>query len=296
LVRPPPPNPIKELRIHNCIPSVRSIATLELPRSFSRIHQLPQLETIHLTFCPAYCYWLDSDSEGRLVLQASILRALAASFGFCAPSKLTSLSLHNLCPWSLAPLEAPPFQTVLKALQCFQLSVLYDWSPGLGKYTAWAHFWGTQCCRLVLAPMQPPLTKLTLYSDQPVGAAFGFSFAGLYFPQLCKLSLSGFIFEPSVRAQHFILRHAATLARLELIACKLPMYANAFPDFCSTLRDDKYKSSLMPITWGHIWDRFAAELTRNRCCSIGGGTRRILRGRGRRLPPPKAQIRLGDST
>ena len=102
--------------------SVRTSATHELGSSFSRIRLLPLLETINLKFFPAHGPQLDSDNEGRLALQASILSALAASSSFRAPPKLIPFSLHNLSIWDLTPLDSFPLQAVLKTLWRVQLS------------------------------------------------------------------------------------------------------------------------------------------------------------------------------
>lgn len=240
---------------------IRTSAVNELGRSFYRIHQLPRLETINLTFYPSCGNRLDPDGRGRLALQTSILGALSASFSVRAPPNLTSLSLHNLCTSNLSPLESPPFQTVLRTLRRLQLSVLLDNTPGSTKVLdRWEHFWGTLCPHMALAPTQHALTELALHSDAHVGASSGLSLAGLHFPRLCALSLRKLVFEPSVGAEHFILRHAATLARLELIACKLSIDSDSFPSYTALARDDE-ESGPRPACWERIWDCFAAELT-----------------------------------
>ncbi|KAH9022086.1 hypothetical protein EDB83DRAFT_2679220 [Lactarius deliciosus] len=182
------------------------------------------------------------------VLQTSILDALATSFNVRAP-KLTSLSLHNLRTSDLSLLESPSFQTTLMTLLRLQLSVLFDHSPGPDtdlELERWCNFWGTLCPRMVLTPTQHSLTELTLHSDTYVGALCGLSFAGLHFPRLCALSLRMVVFEPSVGATQFILRHAATLARLELLLCKL---LDTYP---STAHARDEESSPEPHYWEYI--------------------------------------------
>ncbi|KAI9433403.1 hypothetical protein H4582DRAFT_994631 [Lactarius indigo] len=238
---------------------VRSSAVHELASSLSRIHQLPRLETINLTFYPSYGNRID---RGGFALQSSVLGALASSFSVRAPN-LTSLSLHNLrlCTLDLSPLESPSFQTVLTVLRRFQLSVLFDGAPGSDTdFQRWCNFWCTLCPRRILAPMQHSLTELTLHSEANVGALSGLSFSGLHFPHLCALSLRMIVFEPSVDAKQFIVRHATTLARLELIACKLPLGPDISlpPSPTSRTRDDP---SSEPDIWERIWDQFSVELT-----------------------------------
>ncbi|KAH8997856.1 hypothetical protein EDB86DRAFT_869173 [Lactarius hatsudake] len=243
---------------------VRANAICELANSFSRIHQLPQLETISLTFYPLYDNRLSSDGQGRIAVQASILHVLATSFGVRAP-KLTSLSLNNLRIWEFPPLKSPSFQTVLTTLRRLVLSVLSDRSIGAFWFNiCWVHFWGTLCPHTILAPTQQTLTELTLHSDALVGASSGLSLAALYFPLLCALSVRGLVFELSVEVEPFVLRHATTLAQLEVLACKLPAptnlpFSNSRSISTALARDEGLSSG--SGGWDRIWDRFAAELT-----------------------------------
>ncbi|KAH9016670.1 hypothetical protein EDB83DRAFT_227455 [Lactarius deliciosus] len=221
------------------VKSVRTSAAFELTRSFCLVNQLPQLEAVDLKFCSRYG---GGDCHSP---QACVLTALVASFSFRAPPNLTSLSLYNLHISNLSPLEYPPFQTVLKTLRHLRLSVAVKATDTL----MWSHFWGAFYPHTILAPTQPTLTELTLHSESHVGASSGLSFAGLHFPHLCVLSLGKLVFEPSVGVEPFILRHADTLARLELIACRLPVDS----------RDLEPHPG--PGGWDLIWDCFAAELT-----------------------------------
>jgi hypothetical protein len=245
---------------------VRTIVIRELESSLSRIHQLPLLEAISLRFNPVYktCSDADLDGQGRAVLQASILGALATSFSVCAPSKLTSLSLHNLRSSDPPALETFPFQAILASLQRLQLSVLFDCASVPSTFFArWCHFWSNLFPHTPAVPIQTQLslTELTLHSDEYVGALCGLSLRELDFPSLSVLSLRSIVFDPILGAEDFILRHASTLARLELLDCKVLMSANRFPSLspCTTMATGV---ELGPsIYWDRIWDRFAAKLT-----------------------------------
>ena len=234
--------------------SVKTKAMRQLASSFSRIHQLLHLNTINLTFCQKSNRRINYNGKAhlsRLALQASIIGALADSFSVRVPSKLTSLSLHNLRTSDLGPLDTPPFKNVLTNLRRLQLSVLSEEFDD-----RWADFWSTFCPRIILDPTQHCLTDLTLHSDTLVGTFSGLSLSGLHFPHLCALSLRKIVFESPVGIEPFILRHTATLARLELLGCTLPTYAGLpFP----------LGSPPPPLPsacyWNSIWDRFAAELT-----------------------------------
>ena len=109
--------------------SVKTNAIEELASLFSRIYQLFRLETINLRFNPVDGNESDSDSDGRLSLQSSILSAPVASFNVRAPSKLTSLSLHNLRASGPHPLESFSMQTILTTLQRLRLSAVFASYP-----------------------------------------------------------------------------------------------------------------------------------------------------------------------
>ena len=250
---------------------VRTSAIPELADSFSRIHQLPRLEAIKLTFFPVDTHdsELDWDVEGRYTLQASILTALAASFSIRAPTGLISLSLHNLRTYGGALALPLSFQTVLETLRCFQLSVVY--AHGNTAFFNWLDFWRI-FPHAVLSPMEQSLTRLTLHNDRLIGASSGLCFTGINFPHLCTLSLSRIVFEPSVGVESFILRHAATIARLELIACRLSIIdgnEDRLPSPSSSLSSPlspptlhkAEESILRPAYWGRIWHSFAVKLS-----------------------------------
>ena len=261
------------------ITSVRTKAIPELAILLSRLHQLPRLETINLTFFPPRRYHLDPDGPGRYALQASILGALAASFSVRAPSNLTSLSLYNLRTLDLSLLESPPFQNALTSLKRLQLSVLYDRATGPGTaYASWLHFWSTMCSSTVLSPTQHSLTELTLHSDVHVGASSGVSLRALHFPHLRALSLGRLVFDPSVGAERFILRHAATLMELELFKCMLPIEDRySFPTQIqppSTILTRNEEFGLGYTHWARIWDCFAAELAVLVALHVNAGSER----------------------
>ncbi|KAI9435314.1 hypothetical protein H4582DRAFT_681357 [Lactarius indigo] len=78
---------------------VRADALHELASSLSRVHKLPRLETVQLTFYPGYDPHLDHGDWGPVAVQASIFGALAASFNVRAQPNLTPLSLNSLRVW-----------------------------------------------------------------------------------------------------------------------------------------------------------------------------------------------------
>ena len=241
--------------------SVRTNNICELVSSFSRIHLLPRLETINLTFYPTLGRGrqVASDSVDSLSLQPSLLAALAKNFSTHPPSKLTSLCLHDILMSDFSPLESLPFQTLLTpTLRCLELSVLYDISP---DHARWFNFWSAFFTRIIPTPTHHSLTEFFLLSNMPIGPSSELSFSDLFFPHLCTFSLSNFVLEPLVGIELFILRHAATLTRLELLMFSLPVTRlrplSTSPSLSLTLTGAEESGR----SWEDIWDRFAAELT-----------------------------------
>ncbi|KAI0306159.1 hypothetical protein B0F90DRAFT_1696617 [Multifurca ochricompacta] len=228
---------------------VRTSAVRELANSFAHIHQLPLLEAITLTFFPSYGFFRNSDVPGHRTLQGSLLNALAASFGVRTPN-LRSLTIRNLHVTHLDAFGSPTFQTVLKPLRHLQLSTLFDSVSDDDRFLAnWRSFWGITLPRYILEPTQHALTTLTLHSDAHVGASSALSLATLHFPHLHMLSLRKLVFDPSVAAETFVLRHASTLARLELVECAICMHSTDLNPASPTHRG-----------WVDVWERFSAEL------------------------------------
>ncbi|KAH9016653.1 hypothetical protein EDB83DRAFT_2438664 [Lactarius deliciosus] len=236
--------------------SIRPKTIHKLADSFSLVHKLPRLETINLTFFP-----VDDVHGSRLALQVSILDALAASFSVRAPSNLTSLSLSHLRISDHVPLESPSFQTFLTTLRRLELTVFIDrfLEPEMFP-DSWRYLWTTMFPRMVPTPTHNSLTEFTLRGGTHVGASTGLSLATLHFPRLCALFLEGLVFEPSVAVEPFILRHAATLSRLSLVACALLIDTDTDTDTDLSLSGREESSPKLPC-WELIWDRFTAELT-----------------------------------
>ena len=247
--------------------SVRNNAIHELASLFSRIHQLPRLETINLTFHPGYKRAIYNvvvfHSGNRIHLQELILGSLATSFSIRAPSKLMSLSLHNLRTSDSPVFKTFSLKTILPSLRRFQLSVLSDRALDtfMSPVYQW-NFWSSLSSHMTPIQTQHSLTELTLHSDVCVGSTSGMSLGGLHFPRLCMLSLQNLILEPSTDVEPFVLRHAPTLARLELLSCNLDIGNNTLMCLSSSIalpHDEGSGSGLGG--WHRIWDLFEAELT-----------------------------------
>src|ERR1700744_1166185 len=110
---------------------------------------------------------------------------------------------------------------------------------------------------MILAPTQQVLTELTLQQKRTCWRPLTM----LHLPHLCTLSLCHLVFDPSVGFESFILQHAGTLVRLELLMCKLFADPDTFysASLSTALAPDN-ESSSRPTFWEYIWNSFAAEL------------------------------------
>jgi len=155
-------------------------------------------------------------------------------------------------------------QNIFPTQRRLQLSVVFDSAPDLDTFCGrWRHFWSTLSLRMMPVQTQVVLTELTLHSVAFVGALDGLSLHELHFPRLTMLSLRKIVFNPIRDDEDFVLRHAATLARLELLKCKvligLDIHPSATPSNYTILAGEVGLN--LGAHWDRIWDRFAAGLT-----------------------------------
>ena len=138
----------------------------------------------------------------RLSLQSSILSALVASFNVRVPSRLTSLSLHNLRTSDPHHLETLSMQTILTTFQRLQLSAVFASYPDPSTvFNRWHGFWGTRWLQMIPVQSQLILTELTLHSDVPVGTDSGLSLSELHLSCLSMLSLRNTVFSTTSPVQ-----------------------------------------------------------------------------------------------
>lgn len=271
-----------------------SEAINELARTFFRIPQLPQLETINLKFNPVDDNQTNSDGEDRLSLQSSILGILHASFSVRGPSKLKSLSLLNIRASNPSPLEILQLQNIFPSLQCLQLSAVSDKAPNSDTFrNRWRYFWRTLRSCMVPIQTQIILTELTLHSDRFVGSVDSLSLRELHFPHLAVLSLRNIVFNPVRDDEFFILRHATTLFRLKLLTCKVLISIDRYPAPAQSIYINLAGDVEMSLRrhWDRIWDRFTADLTAVVTLNVDEGHK----GREVRYVHPGINYRIGGS-
>jgi hypothetical protein len=108
-------------------------------------------------------------------------------------------------------------------------------------------FWSEVIPTRFLVPACSSLTSLSLGGDQYIGFPDGFEINDHYFPQLASLTLHHFVFGWT-QAADFVVKHKATLRRLELRDCGFDLEEDAI----MPPHDDDY--------WSDVWERFQAEL------------------------------------
>jgi hypothetical protein len=134
------------------------------------------------------------------------------------------------------------FHRLFRSVQELDISVLSDWhgyhDPLLGE------FWDESVPHMVRSATA--VTELTIRSDQAVGAAPAMSFEDMFLPRLSSLVLHQFAFQddPGTDVVEFILRHKATLARLELHGCSIEGCTHGY----------------FPRPWHAVFALFEAEL------------------------------------
>jgi hypothetical protein len=178
----------------------------------------------------------------------SVLESLASEPGTAA---IKHLILANVITIDHNTYAASAFQAVVSSLQSLSISTISSINAPchasiLHSYEA---FWSSVIPKRFLIPARSSLTSLSLGGDQYIGFPDGFEINNHYFPQLTSLTLHRFIFG-WMQAADFVIKHKATLRRLELGDCGFDLDEEDF--LPSDNDDDRY--------WSDIWERFQAEL------------------------------------
>jgi len=154
-----------------------------------------------------------------LLLQNEIFATLAAN----PPPPLTSITLNNVIAIPDDIYAQEDFHKIFQASKQLGISVLSDagdscsyWHDPLVK------FWNQSVPHMVRSATA--VTALTIRSDQAVGTCPALSFKDTFLPHLTSLALHRFALDPEFPAEdvvEWILRHKATLTRLELHRCSI---------------------------------------------------------------------------
>ncbi|KAF7340873.1 hypothetical protein MSAN_02116800 [Mycena sanguinolenta] len=189
---------------------------------FSALAKFRNLETLRLNFHASYQEdpSLDvsnhPDATHFLKLQDEIFATLAAH----PPPPLVSLALTNLLALPSDIYAKESFHLIFRSVRQLDISALSNLDLE-GSYSEECHleFWDTSVAHMIRGATS--ITELTVRSDQ---LFFVETVKNIFLPHLVSLSLHQFILEPALPESDvvaFILRHKATLTRLELHGCSI---------------------------------------------------------------------------
>ncbi|KAJ6489165.1 hypothetical protein C8R47DRAFT_477029 [Mycena vitilis] len=199
---------------------------------FSRLSRFPNLQSLRLNFNSSW------EEEGDttfnlptlkpshfLRLQNEMLATLAAS----PPPPITSLILNNLIAVPDDIYAQEEFRRLFASLRELEISVISDTEvEGSYMLDPLTTFWEKSVGHMVRGATAA--TALTIRSDQSVGAGPTLPTIGTFLPHLTSLVLHKCALQSDV--VNLILRHKATLTRLELKDCSIDGGENGdyFPD------------------------------------------------------------------
>jgi hypothetical protein len=183
---------------------------------------------------------MSSRPSTHLWIQKSVLASLTSE---PCPSTIKDLSLAHLICVDDGTYETPAFQSDISSLHDLSFSTVSNIKPGcLAAFLHWhEEFWGSTVSERFLVPAQSSLTSLSLGGDEYIGDTGVLDINACYFPQLTSLRLRRIVFSMFHAVDDFIIKHRATLRRLEL------------EDNGINTTDDYY--------WSNVWERFQIELT-----------------------------------
>ncbi|TFY76342.1 hypothetical protein EWM64_g7673 [Hericium alpestre] len=218
-----------------------------LKETFGLIAKARHLSTLKLLFSP---HSTDNPDGFEFCSSFEILEAVV---GVSKAISLRSLTLVNIAVADESVYERPEFMALLRGLSQLQITVVSNekLDPKINRDypdDPWSIFWEDIMFQRILPSLNgsSALTHLVLHSGEHIGIKPTFSFKALHFPCLSSLSLMRITFDEKIGTEDFIIRHKATLSRLELYRCLLLVHF------------DEDKPARL---WSQIWDRFAKELT-----------------------------------
>ncbi|KAJ6551317.1 hypothetical protein B0H19DRAFT_1073044 [Mycena capillaripes] len=189
-----------------------------LKSAFSGLSNFPNLQSLRFDFhnCYQEDYFDDipEDPTHFALLQTDLFAALTSN----PPHPLVSLTLNNMIAMPDDIYAEEDFLRIFTPLQQLNISVLSTPKDETAYFReSIMHFWHPNISYIIRRATA--LTTLTICSDQPIGA-----FNDATLPHLTSLVLHQFVLHPSdpdADVVTFILRHRATLTRLELRRCSI---------------------------------------------------------------------------
>ncbi|KIM89985.1 hypothetical protein PILCRDRAFT_812780 [Piloderma croceum F 1598] len=230
----------KDLREYQRLEQLRSerdSKTLKLPQApLFRLHKFTRLNTVHFSFYPKFMEETSSRPSTHLWVQKSVLASLTSE---PCPLTIKDLSLAHLICVNDGTYETPAFQSVISSLHSLSFLTVSNIKPGcLSVWLGWFHeFWPSTAPERFLVPALSSLTSLSFGGDEYID---NFNFDACYFPRLTSLKLRGIVFSMFHTIDDFVIKHGATLRRLEL--------------------EDNGMDSTDDYYWSEVWERFQTEL------------------------------------
>jgi len=213
-----------------------------------KLHKFTRLETLRFSFHSSYseCRRLGGAQPSlHFLVQKAVLASIAS--GPYPTTTLKSLSLTNVIGIEDDVYESPTFQSVISLLQSLSISTIapeYETGCDFQLRHWYNDFWQSTIPTRFLDPPQSSLRSLSLGSDVLIGPIDDFDINDHFFPQLASLKLERFLFH-WCPVTTFILKHNATLQKLELRNCE--MYVH-YPMGQAAHWSDVYKKLQIEMT------------------------------------------------
>lgn len=216
-----------------------------------RLHKFTHLKTLRFSFHPSYleCRRLGGAQPSlHFLVQKAVLASIASD---PYPTTVRNLSLTNVIGIEDSVYESPTFQTVISSLQSLSISTIapeYETGCDFELRHWYNDFWRSTMPTRFLTPPESSLTSLSLGSDVLIGPIDNFNINDHFFPRLASLKLERFLFH-WCPVTEFILKHNATLQKLELRNCEMyvPHPVGRAP---------------IPAHWSDVYKKLQIEMTK----------------------------------
>ncbi|KAF8146944.1 hypothetical protein K438DRAFT_490960 [Mycena galopus ATCC 62051] len=219
---------------------------------FSGLIKFCNLRRLRLNFHDKYEEESDPQDHSEwthyLHLQNDIFTAIASN----PPPPLISLTLVNVIAVPTGIYAEERFQLLFRSLHELHIDILSNADLEGGHCDEpLGEFWAKQCVPSIIRGATA-IKSLTIISDQAVGGQPTMSLDDIFLPHLSSLVLHQLFHRGVV---DFVLRHKATLARLELHECS--MDGGGLYDM---LAPEGGFGSVFPQPWHAVFASFEAEL------------------------------------
>ena len=219
------------------------VVLASLASSFARIHELPNLKSLTLSFP---CLTGNLTSMEPLRLQWTILSVLSSRSPL--PS-VTSVNITGMTALYHPVYDLPSFRSLFGSLTSLSIGAAISHDLAEPQFRdPFIKFWEETFQHRMLGSVSHSLTSLKLSSSSFVGVVPRLDFSQVNFPALELLSLKRILFNMDTHIEDFIVRHKGTLRTLWLMDCKIAILGSF------------EEPEGAPHRWSHIWARFAKEL------------------------------------